>query len=172
MFNAACYFQLVIPRVLGWLLIYAALTKTLSPTEFLTTLYRFPLGNRLVAKIVLTIIITLEFLSGTLLLAGIFLGDIIASFLLSIFSLTAIWVVYTKQEIECNCFGATRLTENLSLKTVIRNILFMILLWIFYVPGQQQFDNDLIFSNIMSLSICLIAITMLELRSNIANLPL
>ncbi len=115
-------------RGTGVIYIFAGVSKIFSRHMFLSTVQTLPFLSNSSALLIAKTLPWLELLLGIFLVTGAFTQYIawISLTLLAIFSLIAIIAVAKKIDIPCSCFGATS-KEPLSLKTVLRNALLILL---------------------------------------------
>jgi uncharacterized membrane protein YphA (DoxX/SURF4 family) len=126
-------------RSTGILFIFAATGKLLSQSKLKRTVHALPLSFLPVngVAVITKALPWIELLLGTLLIMGAFLPYTawVSITLLCVFSLVAILAVMKGANIPCSCFGGTS-DEILSLKTVARNLIFIILVLPLTVPGR------------------------------------
>jgi len=135
------HFLFLLGRLTGILFIFAGTGKLLSLGKLEQTMHALPVsflpGNAI--DVITKALPWIEFLLGTLLILGAFLPYTawISIILLFVFNLVAILAVVKGVNIPCSCFGGNS-DEILSLQTIARNFVFVILVLPLVVPGRTS----------------------------------
>ncbi len=127
--------SLLLRTYLGTVFIMAAISKIADPVFFLKGVHAYGLLPMALLPAVAVILPWLELLAGALLLLGLWVWPalLIINGLLLVFTLALVWALQQKLAISCACFDLLGQGELISVKTLLRDIVWFMLsltLWI------------------------------------------
>jgi uncharacterized membrane protein YphA (DoxX/SURF4 family) len=117
------YLLLIIRLVLGFVFIYAAITKISDPEGFSQAIYNYKLLPLFMVNIFAIILPWIELSAGVLLVFGISVKEnsAIISGLLIVFILAVLISLFRGLDINCGCFGTVNGSE-VGLQKILENI--------------------------------------------------
>ena len=122
------YLLLIIRLVLGFVFIYAAVTKISDPNGFSQAIYNYKLLPHFLVNILAIILPWVELSAGLLLIFGVSVKEnsAIISGLLIIFILAVLISFFRGLDIECGCFGTVD-GSKVGLQKILENVGLLIL---------------------------------------------
>jgi uncharacterized membrane protein YphA (DoxX/SURF4 family) len=122
------YLLLIIRLVLGFVFIYAAVTKISDPNGFSQAIYNYKLLPLFLVNILAIILPWVELSAGFLLVFGVSVKEnsAIISGLLIIFILAVLISFFRGLDIECGCFGTVD-GSKVGLQKILENVGLLIL---------------------------------------------
>jgi len=122
------YLLLIIRLVLGFVFIYAAVTKISDPNGFSQAIYNYKLLPLFLVNILAIILPWVELSAGFLLVFGVSVKEnsAIISGLLLIFILAVLISFFRGLDIECGCFGTVD-GSKVGLQKILENVGLLIL---------------------------------------------
>lgn len=137
------YFLLILRVLLGFIFIFAAIEKIVSPESFAVSISNYKLIPPELINIPAIIIPWIELTSGLLLLLGVMVKEnsAIITFLLVVFTAAIIVSLLRGLNIDCGCFG-TIYGSRIGLLKVVENLLQILCGIILMRWGSSIFNID------------------------------
>ncbi len=128
----------------GVIFLVSAILKLISIDSFEIYLYGFGILKLEYAFVLARLIISLEILTGIVLITGIYLKVAVAAAIgmLLVFSSFILILIFTRNDENCHCFGEIKMSHTLSL---LKNILLAVLLAISWQSQSSGFRYSKIF---------------------------
>lgn len=131
--------KLIIRILIGGLFILTATLKLFSLDQFELYVYSFGIFNYVMVTVLVRLLIAFEFLMGIFLIAKIYYKPVWWLTMLSLvgFTFFLIWVAIFRNDANCHCFGD--FVELDPAKSIIKNVITMILLLFIYKEKDYHF---------------------------------
>jgi uncharacterized membrane protein YphA (DoxX/SURF4 family) len=122
------YLMLIVRVVLGFVFVYAAVTKISDPEGFSQAIYNYKLLPLFLVNIFAIILPWIELSTGVLLIFGISVKEnsAIISGLLVVFILAVLISLFRSLDINCGCFGTLN-GSKVGLRKILENIGLLVL---------------------------------------------
>ena len=120
---------IIFGSIVGWIFVFAGLAKIANPIAMAQTIYDIFDVKPTTSKSLATFLILVETVCGFGLVLGYKFAYFLALGLCLAFILTTLLVMIRGQKVACNCFGSQSQDEILSFKTIIRNSVFILMLF-------------------------------------------
>ena len=146
--------KLAVRIFIGFVLAAGAIAKLIAIDSFEIYLYSFGLLKLDYAFLLARLVISLELFLGVLLMVGMHTNKAIPAtiVLLSIFSVFILYLLFSRKNEQCHCFGDVEISNQLSL---LKNVFLILFLFISRKVADNQFKYGRVSFVIVSLS-CLV----------------